>query len=84
MLAACANGGERGAENETVQEAGATMVSNKISGDLSALAEIPSSITIEWQEGSAEVSVDENGKFLTIVDTYEGDGIHVVVNDDVH
>ena len=47
MLAACANGGTRGVENETAQEAGATMISNKISGDLSALAEIPSTITIE-------------------------------------
>ena len=61
MLAACANGGERGAENETAQEAEATMISNKISGDLSALAENPSSITIEWQEGSAEVSVEKIG-----------------------
>ena len=84
MLATCANGGEWGAENETAQEAGATMLSNKISGDLSALAEIPSTLTIEWQDGSAEVSVDKNGKFLTIIDTYEGDGIHVIVNDDVH
>ena len=84
MLAACANGGKRSVENDATQETGATMISNKISGDLSALAEIPSSITIEWQEGSAEVSVGENGKFFTIVDTYEGDGIHVIVNDDVH
>ena len=84
MLAACANGGNRGVENDATQEVISSMISNKISGDLSALAEIPSSITVEWQEGSAEVSVGENGKFFTIVDTYEGDGIHVIVNDDVH
>ena len=84
MLAACANGGKRGAENDATQEVVSSMISNKISGDLSTLAEIHTTITIEWQEGSAEVSVGDNGKFFTIVDTYEGDGIHVIVNDDVH
>ncbi len=85
MLAACSNEGKKESKNEMANEIATTsMISNRISGDLSFLAEIPTTVTIEWQEGSAEVSVDENGKFATIVNTYEGDAIHVIVNDDVH
>jgi thiol-disulfide isomerase/thioredoxin len=66
---------------EIVSEVIATeMLSNEISGDLSTLDEIPATITIEYQDGSIEVNVDEDGKFATTINTYDGDGINIIVN----
>ena len=66
---------------ETTQKVIATeMLSNEISGDLSALDEIPATITIEYQDNIVKVNVDENGKFATTINTYDGDGINIIVN----
>ena len=77
MLAACGDATKK-SKLKTIDG----MLSNEISGDLSALAEIPATITIEYQDGSAEVKVDENGKFATTINTYEGDAIRITVNSD--
>ena len=72
------------ATQETVSEVIVTeMLSNEISGDLSALDEIPATITIEYQDNIVKVNVDENGKFATTIDTYDGDGINVIVNNEL-
>lgn len=84
MLVACGNYGKKSGQDEITPEITVSAVlSNKISGDLSALTNIPKTITIQWQEGSIEASIDENGKFATTINTYEGDAIHVIVSDDI-
>lgn len=68
---------------EAIQEVAPRILSNEISGDLSALADFPATITIKCQECNVKVSVDENGKFATTIDTYDGDGIDVIVNNEL-
>ena len=80
VLVACGGNEKKKAEEATQEVIATEMLSNEISGDLSALDEIPATITIEYQDGSIEVNVDEDGKFATTINTYDGDGINVIVN----
>ena len=94
-MVACGGGDKKKAQEaaqETTQETAQETVSevivteklsNEISGDLSALDEIPATITIEYQDNIVKVNVDENGKFATTIDTYDGDGINVIVNNEL-
>ena len=94
-MVACGGGDKKKAQEatqETTQETTQEIVSevivkellsNEISGDLSALDEIPATITIEYQDNIVKVNVDENGKFATTIDTYDGDGINVIVNNEL-
>ena len=75
MAALVACGGANNQSDDSI-----AMLSNKITGDLSALAEIPAVVTITTQEGDVEVAVDEDGTFETVVKAYDGDRIMVAVD----
>ena len=51
VLVACGGNEKKKAEEATQEVIATEMLSNEISGDLSALDEIPATITIEYQDG---------------------------------
>ena len=73
LMVAC--GGANNKSDDSI-----AMLSNKITGELSALTETPAVVSITTQEGDIEVAVDENGAFEAVVEAYPGDRIVVAVD----